>query len=247
MKMSQVCDEKSMPISGHLTELRRRILIVTAILVLGTGVSLAFARSILHWLQVPLLKVLTERSSFIALNPIEGWLVYFKVSLVSSLFITSPAWLYQLWAFVAPAIERHRRRQLVGTVILSSFLFIGGGLTCYFLILPYGFGYLASILEHTDIVLMPQIRLYLSFMLRIMIAFGLIFQVPLLTVLLARWNIVSPKTLRRGRKYIIVFSFIAAAIITPPDVVTQIILALPLILLFELSLFIANLLTRKNC
>ena len=243
--MREEKDEK-MHLSDHLKELKLRLTITVVTILAGTALSLLFAKEIFHWLQLPLLKALPAQSTFIALNPIEGWLVYFKVSLFSSILLTSPIWFYQLFAFIAPAIERRNSRRLVGTAVSSSLLFACGGLLCYFLILPYGFKYFVSILNQTGVILLPQIRLYLSFMLRIIIAFGLIFQMPLFVIVLVRWKIVSAERFRNFRKYVIVFSFVLAAVITPPDVITQIILALPLILLFELSLLVARLFSRTK-
>lgn len=238
--MATQIDEKLLSFSDHLRELRYRLVYIVIIIFSGTAISLFFAKNIFYYLQIPLLKVLPENSHFVALNPLEGWIVYFKISLMTALFITSPLWFYHFWAFIAPAIKKNNQRRLLVAAISSSILFICGGLICFFIILPYSFNYFISILNHTNIVMLPQIRLYLSLIVSIIIGFGIVFQVPLVTVTLVRWNLVSLEKLKRSRKYVILIAFIAAAIVTPPDVITQIIVALPLILLFELSLLAAK-------
>jgi sec-independent protein translocase protein TatC len=239
-------NEGKMPISEHIKELRRRVVFSLAAITAGLILSGFFARNIFHLLQAPLLNALPHDSKFITLNAVEGWLVYFKVSFISSLFISSPFWLYQIWAFFAPAVGKERGRKILFYTFLSSALFIGGGLAGYFIILPYGFSYFISILEATGIVFLPQMRLYLNFTLFVMVALGLVFQVPLVILFLIKWNIVSVEKFKKARKYIIVLAFIIAAVATPPDVITQIIVAFPLIALFELSLLGARLMKNKK-
>ena len=148
--------------------------------------------------------------------------------------------------FAAPAICRRDRRKLLLGAVASSILFALGGLACYFIVLPHGFAYFVSLLEGTGIVLMPRAETYLSFMLRVIVAFGIVFQLPLLAVLLARWGVVTLDGLRRFRKYMIVIAFVAAALITPPDVITQVAVALPLIALYELALLAARIFGRHS-
>lgn len=239
-------NERKMPVSEHLRELRRRLVFSLAAVAAGLILSGFFARDIFHLLQRPLLNFLPPDSKFITLNAIEGWLVYFKISFISALFVSSPLWLYQIWAFFAPAVGKDRGGRILFYTFISSALFIGGGLVGYFIILPYGFSYFVSLLEATDIVFLPQMRLYLNFTFFVLTGLGLVFQVPLVTMFLIRWNIVSIEKLKKARKYIVVSAFIIAAIATPPDVITQIIVALPLIGLFELSLLFARLMKNTN-
>lgn len=237
--------DKSMSIVGHFAELRRRVAIVAIILLVGTGAAVFFSRQIYSWLQVPLARALPETSGFIALSPVEGWLVYFKVSLVAAVFATSPLWLYQVWAFVAPGLYRRERFSLIAVGLVSAALFVGGAALCYYLIIPYGFSYFVSVLSGTEISLLPQMDLYLSFMLKLLVAFGIVFQVPLVIVFLVRWNVVPLEKMKKARPFVILIAFVLAAIITPPDVFTQIALAIPFVILFEISLLIAFLVRRK--
>lgn len=238
-------NERKMPVSEHFKELRRRIVFCLVAVTAGLILSGFFATEFFYLLQKPLLNYLPQNSKFITLNAVEGWLVYFKVSLLSSLFITSPLWLYQIWAFFAPAVGKDRGRTILFYTFVSSALFIGGGIIGYFIILPYGFSYFVSILEATNIVFLPQMRLYFNFTLFVMTALGIVFQIPLIMMFLIRWNIVSVERLRSARKYVIVLALIISAVATPPDVITQIIVALPLIALFELSLLMARFLNKN--
>lgn len=233
-------EERSQPISHHLGELRRRLIVSCAALVIGCMAALYFASDIYTWLTQPLLKALPHPSQFIALSPLEGWLVYFKVALVASLFCTSPVWLYQAWAFMAPGLRKRDRASLIIAGFFSAALFCGGALVCYYLVIPHGFAYLVSLLEGTNVTLVPQMKLSLAFMLRLLIAFGIAFEVPVVTVLLAKFGIAPVAAMKRARPYVIVGAFVFAAIITPPDVITQVALAIPFIILFEISLLVAR-------
>jgi sec-independent protein translocase protein TatC len=235
-----------MTLTDHLSELRRRLLVSAVAIVVGAGAAIYFAKDVYHWLQIPLAKGLPQGSSFVALSPVEGWLVYFKVSLITSLFITSPIWLYQIWAFIAPGLRRKEQTSLVMLGMMSALLFTGGAFLCYWFVIPHGFQYLISMLDHTDIAFMPQMSLYFSFMLRLLVACGLMFEVPLVIIFLVKWGIASLQSIRRARPYVIISAFVLAAIITPPDVFTQIMLAIPFILLFEASLLISWVFVRKG-
>lgn len=238
--------ERPLPLIEHVAELRRRLIVSSiAVLVCAAG-ALFFSPHIYRWLAGPLRLALPPSSTFITLSPVEGWLVYFKVSLLAALFASSPVWLYQLWAFAAPGLYRRERRILVLLGCASSLLFVGGALVCYYLIMPYGFRYFVTVLNGADIVVMPQMSLYFSFMLRLLIAFGLVFELPLVVVLLVLLNIVSLAAMKKARPYVIISAFVVAAVITPPDVFTQIALAIPFILLFEISLLVAWLIQRRG-
>ena len=244
MTSSNSSQDESMPVSAHVRELRGRLAVAIAVIAAATIASLIFSDEILSWVQAPLAAVLPQGSHFVALSPIEGWLVHLKASVACALFIAAPVWFYELWAFAAPALDRRHRRRIVWAAAASSALFLAGGLICYCVMLPHAFRYFVSILDGSGIVLSPQIGIYLGFTLRALVAFGLIFQVPLFTILLVKWKIVRPASLARARKYVVVGAFVAAAVITPPDIFTQVALALPLILLYEAALLAARLFER---
>lgn len=228
-----------------MAELRRRLIVVIAVFAAGTALSFFFSRDIFYLLQRPLASQLPASSAFITLSPVEGWLVYFKIAVVTSIVATSPVWLFQFWSFIAPGLRASERRAFLSVGMASAALFIGGALFCLFFIMPYGFRCLVSVLDGTDITLMPQISMYLSLVLRLVIAFGIVCELPLVTVVLSRWNIVPISTMKKARPYIYLCAFVIAAVITPPDVFTQIAVAIPFIVLFELSLAVARL-TQKR-
>lgn len=237
-------DQIAAPLTSHLSELRKRLAIIFITLVVGTGTALLFSKHLYAWLQQPLAQALPSSSTFVALSPLEGWLVYLKVAIVAALFATSPIWLYQLWSFIAPGLHRRERTAVMAMGGFSALLFIGGAACCYFLVIPYGFRYFASLLDGTSVTLMPQMNVYFSLMLRLLVAFGIAFQVPIVTVFLVRLNIVPLRAMKRARPYVVIGAFVLAAVITPPDVITQIALAIPFIALFEISLIVARILHR---
>jgi sec-independent protein translocase protein TatC len=236
-----------MSLSEHLGELRKRVLKVTLILLIGTVLAATYSKEIFDALQRPLLNTLPNPSGFIALSPLEGWVVYLKVAFVTAIFATTPLWFYQMWAFINPALVKDERRVLVVAALASSVCFVAGGLFGYFVILPTGFHYLVAIYEKTNTTLYPQMQWYLSFVLRALFAFGLVFETPLVLVLLARFGVVSSKAMRRARKYVIVCRFIFAAVVTPgPDVFSQIAVAIPLVIFYELGVLAARLMEKKR-
>jgi len=238
---------KTLSPSEHLGELKNRILKIALILLLGTVSAATYSKEIFGFLQRPLLNMLPQSTGFIALSPLEGWVVYLKIAFITSLFVMAPLWFYQIWAFISPALERDERRVLVGAAAASSICFIAGGAFGYFVILPTAFHYLVAVYEKTNTTLYPQMQWYLSFVLRALFAFGLTFETPLILVLLARLGIASVKSMRRARKYVIVGTFIFAAVITPgPDVFSQMAVAIPLVVFYELGLLVASLVEKRG-
>ena len=238
------CGEKTLPLTGHLRELKNRLLIVLLSIIILMCIAFFFSKHIFFLLQKPLAGALTDGSSFVTLSPIEGWVAYFKISLFTAVTASSPVWMYQIWAFISPALYKKEKIKILTAGIFSAVLFCTGILICYFFVLPYGFEYFVSILNETGINLMPQMSVYLSFILRLFLAFGIVFELPVFVLLLVKYGIVSEKTLREKRRYVIVAAFILAAILTPPDVFTQIVMAVPMILLYEASILAARLVKK---
>ncbi|MBI4212496.1 MAG: twin-arginine translocase subunit TatC [Deltaproteobacteria bacterium] len=231
---------------GHLRELRKRIINALIAIVIGLGIASIFARDLFDWLQTPLLAKLPADSHFITLSLSEGWLVYFKVAAIAGVALSTPFWLYQMWAFIAPGLMKRERRLLTSLCIFSSLLFLAGSYFCYRVVMPFGFSYLISMLDETGIVFLPQMKSYLNFGLAFMLGFGLVFQTPLIIIFLVRWGVVEVKTLAAYRRHMIVAAFIIGAILTPPDVVSQLLMSVPLVLLFELGLLVARLFQKKS-
>jgi len=220
----------------HLVELRRRLIYSMLAWLGGIGICLYFSKEIFGYLSLPLKRVLPEGSHFIATHPVEAWTTYFKASLLAGFFLSSPFLFYQLWKFVAPGLLAKEKKVTLGFVISSSIFFIGGSLFGYHYIFPITFQYFSGLFSGTDILLLPRMADYFSLAAQMLLAFGLIFELPLLIYFLASSGIVSFKTLWGFQRYLIVVAFIVGAILTPPDVLSQTLLSIPIILLYQVGL-----------
>lgn len=238
-------DEKKLPLTTHLQELRKRL--VLSFIAAGAGFALcyAFAESIFDILSAPLLKMMPTGGSLIFTSVAEAFFTYMKVAFIAGLILASPFVLYQIWAFVAPGLYRHEKKYVVPFVLAGSFFFALGIFFGYYIALPIGFRFLLGFA--TDFIKpMPSMKEYLSFSIKFLLAFGLVFEFPVVLVLLARIGVVDAKTLARQRKYAILLIFIFAAILTPPDIVSQLIVALPMIGLYELSILLSKIFGKKS-
>jgi sec-independent protein translocase protein TatC len=175
----------------------------------------------------------------------EAFFTFLKVSFLAGLMIASPVIIYQFWMFVAPGLYAREKRLLLPIVFLSTLFFVGGALFGYFIVFPFGFKFFLGFATET-IRPMPSMKEYLSFSAKLLLAFGLVFELPLVITFLARLGLVSVEFLKKNRKYALLLFFVAAAILTPPDVVTQIMMALPLMLLYEISIIGARIFGRKK-
>ncbi|MBI4411664.1 MAG: twin-arginine translocase subunit TatC [Deltaproteobacteria bacterium] len=221
---------------GHLTELRKRV--VRSLLAIGLGavVGLVFCKQLYRILQVPMLKALPEGSFFIATTPFESYITYFKVSLLAGLFVASPFVFYQLWRFVAPGLEPREKKYLLPASFVSALLFTGGALFGYFVVFPAGFYYVSLVMNDTAIRLLPKMSDYLGLSVMMLLAFGITFELPLFIFIAGKLGLIDYGFIKRNRRYVIVALFVLAAILTPgPDVLSQLLLALPLWALFEVG------------
>ena len=224
---------------SHLIELRSRLLrsIVAVILVLIC--LFPFAKEIYAALAAPLLRVLPAGATMIATDVTGTFLVPLKVTLVAAFLVALPYVLWQMWAFVAPGLYQHERK-LALPVIVSSVMFFALGMAfAYFIVFPVAFGFFAGYAP-TGVTMMTDIDKYLSFVLTMFIAFGITFETPVVVIVLVRFRVVTLAKLRSIRPYVVVGAFIVGAVFTPPDVVSQLMLAVPLCLLFELGLLLAR-------
>ena len=224
---------------SHLIELRTRLLhSVIAILVVVVALF-PFAKDIYALLAQPLLQVLPQGATMIATDVTGTFLVPLKVTLMAAFLIALPYVLWQAWAFVAPGLYQHEKR-LALPVIFSSVVFFAIGMAfAYFAVFPVAFGFFAGYTP-VGVQMMTDIDKYLSFVLTMFLAFGLTFETPVVVIVLVRMGVVSLEKLRAARSYVIVGAFVIAAVVTPPDVVSQFMLAMPLWLLYELGLFLAR-------
>ncbi len=226
-----------MPFLEHLEELRKVVLKSLVALSVATGLCLFLAPKIFLWMKAPLQKVLPEDNYFIVTAPFEIYWGYFKIALVFGFFLASPLIFYLFWSFISPGMKSGEKRGIVPMALISSILFVGGALFGYFVVFPTGFLFAVKILDGTNIHLLPRMAEYLSLALRLLIAFGIIFELPLFLTFLGRLGLVQYQGLKRARKYVIVGIFLVAGILTPgPDVFSQVLMALPLLVLYEVGI-----------
>ncbi len=238
---SEESQERVMPFLDHLEELRKRLLWSIFSVVLVSIVAYFFSEHIMNFLLRPYPK--EEKLIFLA--PTEGFIVHIKVAVFAGIVLSLPVIFYQLWKFVAPGLYKKERKYVPLIVFYSSFFFLLGAAFCYFIIIRYGLNFLLGFgsdkLEPTI-----QIKEYLKFVTLLIMVFGVIFELPLLSFFLTKMGILTPEFMRSKRRYGIVTIFIFAAILTPPDVITQIFLAGPLILLYEISIWVSKFSLEKK-
>jgi sec-independent protein translocase protein TatC len=224
---------------SHLVELRDRLLrAIIAVLVL-TLAMVPWAKEIYALLAQPLLSALPSGATMIATDVTGTFLVPLKVTLMGGFLIALPYVLYQAWAFVAPGLYQHEKRLAVPVIVSSFFFFLVGMAFAYFVVFPVAFGFFVGYTP-PGVQMMTDIDKYLSFVLTMFLAFGLTFETPVVVVVLVRMGVVSLEKLRAARGYVIVGAFVIGAIFTPPDVISQLLLAIPLWLLYEVGLFLAR-------
>jgi sec-independent protein translocase protein TatC len=228
---------------SHLVELRDRLLRAVLAVVLVFLCLFPWAKDLYALLAMPLLAVLPKGGQMIATDVVGVFLVPVKVAFLVAFVIALPYVLYQAWAFVAPGLYAHERRLVLPLVVASSMLFVVGMSFAYFLVFPVVFKFMASIAPE-GVAWMTDIDKYLSFVLTTFIAFGVTFEVPVIVIVLVRVGLVSLEKLREIRPYVIVGAFVVGAVFTPPDVLSQVMLAVPLWILYELGLVLARFVGR---
>jgi len=236
--MSDPADSQESFLS-HLIELRTRLMRSIIAVVVVLLVLFPFAKDIYALLAAPLLRVLPHGSTMIATDVTGTFLVPLKVTLMAAFLLALPYVLWQAWAFVAPGLYHHEKRLVLPVLVSSCLFFVLGMAFAYFVVFPVAFGFFAGYAP-AGVQMMTDIDKYLSFVLTMFIAFGITFETPVVVVVLVRMKVVSLDKLKSLRPYVIVGAFIVGAIFTPPDIVSQSLLAVPLWLLFELGLLLAR-------
>jgi len=246
--------EKKSTVSEHLIELRSRLVKSILFLVLAFVVCYIFSDKIYNFLLEPYAQAVKEdgqnrRLIFTALH--ETFLTYVKLAFFAAFFFSCPIILIQIWKFIAPGLYKDEKLALLPFLIATPILFILGGMLVYYLIMPLAVDFFisfekASINGSLPIQLEPKVNEYLSLVMRLILAFGLSFQLPVLLTLLAKVGFIDAEYLKTRRKYVVIIIFSIAAVLTPPDPITQIGLALPLLLLYEISIYTVKLVEKKN-
>jgi sec-independent protein translocase protein TatC len=225
----------------HLEELRRRI-IVSLLTVAATFLviySTEEVKIIEYWFMKPLRDVVKKYGSFQYTSMVEGFMFDVKIALISAIFVSIPMLFYQLWAFAAPGLYKKERRYVGPFIIASTLSFAAGAAFFYFAVFPLGAAFFASFAEADWIQFNPKLDQTFSFVVMMVFAFGFVFEIPLITFILARLGIINVGFMNQNRKYAVLIIFVLAAIFTPPDVASQMLLAFPMWLLFEISVLIA--------
>ena len=226
---------------SHLVELRTRLLrAVGTMLVIFIALFIYPGASVIYdLLAAPMLASLPEGTRMIATGVITPFMVPVKVTMMAAFVVSLPVVLYQVWAFVAPGLYRHEQRLALPLIVSSSLLFLAGMAFCYFVVFKTVFSFIATFAPQS-ITPAPDIEAYLGFVMTMFLAFGITFEVPVAVILLVRMSIVTIAQLQQARGYVIVGAFIIAAVVTPPDVVSQFLLAVPLCVLYEIGILLAR-------
>lgn len=228
----------SAPLVAHLRELRSRILLAAVAVIVFGGAIFYFREVVLNALVMPLAQAQGGSAMMISTGIGELFFVYLKISFLGGLFIALPILLWQIWCFVAPGLYEREKKFAIPFLVATPFLFYLGGVFTYFIVMPvvvsFFFGFSTEVVQQ-----LPAIREYLAFFTRMIFAFGLAFELPVLILVLLKFGVVSRESVAEFRRYAYVIIFVAAAILTPPDPASQLLLAVPLVLLFELSYFSA--------
>jgi sec-independent protein translocase protein TatC len=235
-----------MPLTSHLEELRTRLIRILIVVGVGFGVCYAFKDALFRVITRPLTSVLPPSSFMIYTSLPEAFFIYMKIAFFASLFLSAPYTFYQIWKFISPGLFVQERKYVAPFVITSSLLFLAGILFGYFVVLPPAF---AFFMTFSSDVLRPMVsfREYISLMLKFLLAFGIVFEIPVFIFFLAKIGLVNAQMLSRQRRYAILAIFIIAAILTPtPDVITQSLMALPMMLLYEIGIVAARFARRKK-
>ena len=238
LRMVIMNDDKQ-PFMAHLEELRKRLVVCAIAIGIGFIFSDIFSKRLFSLLIMPLKEVLPPDSSLIFTNLPEMFIAYIKVALIAGTLLAIPVIFYEIWMFMVPALYQKERKYLIPFIVASSVLFLGGALFGYFIVFPYGFKFFIG-LATEDIQALPSVKQYFSFSIRLLLAFGVVFELPVVVFFLTKIGIINPDLMKKNRKFAILGSFAVAAILTPPDVATQAMMALPLIVLYEISIIVSR-------
>jgi len=255
-------EEQKMSLIEHLSELRKRILVCLVVLIIAFIFTFSYSEYIFKLLLFPLnytpqfsLKEgmvfvpdqKLQNTKLVFLGPAEAFWMNMKIALVTGFILTIPVIFYQLWRFVSPGLYSHEKKYVLPFVLTATGLFLTGVAFCYFIVLPFAMGFLLNYKVGDFLMPMLSVGLYIDFLLKFLLAFGLVFELPILIVITTRMGLITPQTLKKYRRLAIVLAFVVAAIITPtPDAFNQTLMAVPMIILYELGIWVSILLNKKG-
>ena len=243
--MTESLEDNPRPLVAHLTELRDRLLRAMLSVLVIFICLFPFSNEIYTFISEPLRALLPEGSSMIATEVASPFLTPFKLTLVMSIFVAIPVILYQIWSFVAPGMYRQEKRIAFPLLASSVLLFYAGASFAYFVVFPLIFAFFTSV-GPTDVAVMTDINRYLDFVLKLFFAFGIAFEIPIAAVILIWSGVTTPDALAKKRPYIIVGCFIFGMLLTPPDVISQSLLAVPMWMLFEVGVFFGRIIEKRR-
>ena len=223
----------------HIAELRKRLIYSSIALVIAFFICFGVYEPILNWMMIPVEAVLPEGSKMVAIEVQETFFTAIKVAFFSGFLLALPIILLQIWLFIAPALYDNEKRYVLPFVLSATGMFLLGAIFAYYIVVPFGFSFLVNF-GSTVVSVMPSIGKYVSFFTKLLFGFGIAFELPVFTFFLAVLGLVTDKSLKDFFKYAIVLIFVLAALLTPPDVITQFLMAMPLILLYAVSIYIAK-------
>ena len=237
--------EKPMSLLDHLNEMRWRLVRCLIAAAVGFCVCWAFVEPIFAVLVKPLLAVLPDGGNAMYSTMPEAFFIRMFVACIAGVFLASPVIFYQIWAFISPGLYEEEKLFIVPVAIISAVFFVGGALFCYYIVFPFAFQFFMSY-NTEQIRVMPRISDYVDFVLKLLIAFGLIFEMPLFAFFLSRMGVLTAAMMRQAPRYAILGIFIVAAILTPPDVLSQLLMAVPMLVLYEISVIVAAVFGKKK-
>jgi len=233
------------PLISHLLELRNKLLKAIGSVLLVFIAMVYWANDIYHYMATPLMEALPETSSMIATDVAAPFFAPFKLTLVLAFFIAIPYVLYQVWSFIAPGLYKHEKRLMMPLLASSTLLFYLGIAFTYYIVFPVVFGFFTSVAPE-GVEVATDISSYLSFVLKLFFAFGLAFEIPIAVILLCWAGVTTPEDLKAKRPYIVVGAFVVGMMLTPPDIISQTMLAIPMLILFEGGLIAARFYSKKD-
>lgn len=242
--MSEEVEDQGSGLIDHLTELRVRLMRSVGIILVATLGAFHYAEHIFNALRQPIEPYLPQ-GGLIYTGPIDKFMAYVKIALISGVILSCPFWLWQVWMFVAPGLYKREKKYAVGFIFSGSFLFIAGVLFAYYVVLPMAFKFLMTFGGSTDVP-MIAIDSYLSFISQITLMFGVVFELPLVLTMLGMAGIVSKRFLREKRRYAVMIMAVISAIVTPPDLLSMILMLGPMWLLYEISIFFVAFFERRR-